>query len=86
MSSSNDATEDKRDPLMGENRDDPILPVSNVPTPPRPTIPPAVYVIVWIALSGSVILFNKKILDKEKGLNFRMLSFQSTPLVQTISR
>ncbi|KAK6525554.1 hypothetical protein TWF281_010616 [Arthrobotrys megalospora] len=78
MSSSSDATEDKREPLMSDNRDDPILPVSNVPAPTRPTIPPAIYVIVWIALSGSVILFNKKILDKEKGLNFPFPIFLTT--------
>ncbi|KAF3935882.1 hypothetical protein ABW20_dc0102070 [Dactylellina cionopaga] len=70
MSANDDMTDDKREPLMSESRDEPILPVSNVPTPSKPTIHPAVYVIVWISLSGSVILFNKKILDKEKGLNF----------------
>ncbi|EPS40619.1 hypothetical protein H072_5498 [Dactylellina haptotyla CBS 200.50] len=70
MSTSNDTMEDKREPLMSESRDEPILPINNIPAVPKPTVHPAVYVIVWIALSSSVILFNKKILDKEKGLNF----------------
>ncbi|KAH0431717.1 DUF250 domain membrane protein [Colletotrichum camelliae] len=49
-----------------------ILPTTNPDLeksqPPKAAIHPAVYVIVWISLSSSVILFNKWILDT---LNFR---------------
>ncbi|KAK6537701.1 hypothetical protein TWF694_011872 [Orbilia ellipsospora] len=78
MSAGNDSMEDKREPLINESRDEPILPVSNISAPPKPPVHPAVYVIVWIALSSSVILFNKKILDKEKGLNFPFPIFLTT--------
>ncbi|KAJ6257104.1 hypothetical protein Dda_7989 [Drechslerella dactyloides] len=73
MAAGTDSSDDKQNPLATtseSSRDGPILPVTNVPTPQKPAIHPAFYVIIWIALSGSVILFNKKILDKEKGLNF----------------
>ncbi|KAF3918608.1 hypothetical protein AA313_de0202921 [Arthrobotrys entomopaga] len=70
MSANNDAMEDKREPLINESRDEPILPVSSISSPPKQQVHPAFYVTIWIALSSSVILFNKKILDKEKGLNF----------------
>ncbi|KAF4899304.1 putative sugar phosphate/phosphate translocator [Colletotrichum viniferum] len=54
----------------GENGS--ILPTTNPDLeksqPPKAAIHPAVYVIVWISLSSSVILFNKWILDT---LNFR---------------
>ncbi|KAB5585826.1 triose-phosphate transporter family-domain-containing protein [Coniochaeta sp. 2T2.1] len=50
----------------------PILPTVNPEVekvqPPKAAIPSFVYVIVWISLSSSVILFNKWILDT---LNFR---------------
>ncbi|KAG9534749.1 hypothetical protein KCU77_g4512, partial [Aureobasidium melanogenum] len=53
---------------------EPVLPVVNPalekPAPPQSSIHPALYVIVWIAMSSSVIIFNKYILD-EKKLNFR---------------
>ncbi|KAK2780083.1 DUF250 domain membrane protein [Colletotrichum kahawae] len=55
----------------GENNGS-ILPTTNPDLeksqPPKAAIHPAVYVIVWISLSSSVILFNKWILDT---LNFR---------------
>ncbi|KAI9761552.1 MAG: hypothetical protein M4579_000943 [Chaenotheca gracillima] len=45
----------------------PVLPVVNPslekPEPPSSSIHPAVYVVAWITLSSSVILFNKWILD-----------------------
>ncbi|KAH9908043.1 TPT-domain-containing protein [Xylariomycetidae sp. FL2044] len=45
----------------------PILPTTNPDSessqPPKPPVHPAFYVIVWISLSSSVILFNKWILD-----------------------
>ncbi|KAF6821208.1 duf250 domain membrane protein [Colletotrichum plurivorum] len=54
----------------GENGS--ILPTTNPDIeksqPPKASIHPALYVIVWISLSSSVILFNKWILDT---LNFR---------------
>ncbi|KAF3799397.1 putative sugar phosphate/phosphate translocator [Colletotrichum gloeosporioides] len=54
----------------GENGS--ILPTTNPDLeksqPPKAAIHPALYVIVWISLSSSVILFNKWILDT---LNFR---------------
>ncbi|KAK6346950.1 hypothetical protein TWF696_007046 [Orbilia brochopaga] len=80
MAIHDDATDDKREPLSTteSSGSEPILPVSNIPTPPKPSIHPAFYVIVWIALSGSVILFNKKILDKEKGLDFPFPIFLTT--------
>ncbi|KAI1781075.1 TPT-domain-containing protein [Hypoxylon cercidicola] len=52
--------------------DGPILPTTNPeaekPQPPKAAIHPAFYVMVWISLSSSVILFNKWILDT---LDFR---------------
>ncbi|TDZ23090.1 putative sugar phosphate/phosphate translocator [Colletotrichum orbiculare MAFF 240422] len=49
-----------------------ILPTTNPDVeksqPPKASIHPALYVVVWISLSSSVILFNKWILDT---LNFR---------------
>ncbi|KAK0859572.1 hypothetical protein LTS02_009095 [Friedmanniomyces endolithicus] len=48
----------------------PILPVSNPDVekthPPKASLHPAFYIITWITLSGSVILFNKWILDTAK--------------------
>ncbi|CAD0030519.1 unnamed protein product [Aureobasidium pullulans] len=53
---------------------EPVLPTVNPalekPAPPQSSIHPALYVVVWIAMSSSVIIFNKYILD-EKKLNFR---------------
>ncbi|PKX88522.1 UDP-galactofuranose transporter [Aspergillus novofumigatus IBT 16806] len=54
--------------VSGEvSRPEPLLPTVNPAAeksePPKPTFHPAVYVSVWIALSSSVILFNKHILD-----------------------
>ncbi|GAQ04214.1 probable sugar phosphate/phosphate translocator At4g32390 [Aspergillus lentulus] len=54
--------------VSGEvSRPEPTLPTVNPAAeksePPKPTFHPAVYVSVWIALSSSVILFNKHILD-----------------------
>ncbi|KAH8899575.1 triose-phosphate transporter [Thozetella sp. PMI_491] len=50
----------------------PVLPTVNPDAektqPPKPSLHPAFYVIVWISLSSSVILFNKWILDT---MNFR---------------
>ncbi|KAJ2992705.1 hypothetical protein NUW58_g2078 [Xylaria curta] len=53
----------------------PLLPTSTAdaavvekPQPPKPVFHPALYVVVWISLSSSVILFNKWILDS---LDFR---------------
>ncbi|RDW64934.1 DUF250 membrane protein-like protein [Coleophoma cylindrospora] len=47
--------------------DAPVLPTVNPMAeksePPKAALPPAVYVIVWITLSSSVILFNKWILS-----------------------
>ncbi|OIW27387.1 TPT-domain-containing protein [Coniochaeta ligniaria NRRL 30616] len=55
-----------------EQTSGPILPTVNPEAekvqPPKAAIPSFVYVIVWITLSSSVILFNKWILDT---LNFR---------------
>ncbi|KAH8907009.1 triose-phosphate transporter [Coniochaeta sp. PMI_546] len=55
-----------------EQTNGPILPTVNPEVekvqPPKAAIPSFVYVIVWISLSSSVILFNKWILDT---LNFR---------------
>ncbi|KAL2160032.1 hypothetical protein VTH06DRAFT_1687 [Thermothelomyces fergusii] len=46
---------------------EPVLPTVNPqvekPQPPKPALHPAFYVTVWIALSSSVILFNKWILS-----------------------
>ncbi|KAH0359201.1 DUF250 domain membrane protein, partial [Aureobasidium melanogenum] len=60
---------------------EPVLPVVNPalekPAPPQSSIHPALYVIVWIAMSSSVIIFNKYILD-EKKLNFRFPTFLTT--------
>jgi hypothetical protein len=48
-------------------QDGPLLPTVNPeadkPQPPKPSLHPALYVSVWIALSSSVILFNKWILS-----------------------
>ncbi|KAF7163875.1 hypothetical protein CNMCM5623_008592 [Aspergillus felis] len=54
--------------VSGEvSRPEPTLPTVNPAVeksePPKPTFHPAIYVSVWIALSSSVILFNKHILD-----------------------
>ncbi|PYH82827.1 UDP-galf transporter [Aspergillus uvarum CBS 121591] len=54
--------------ISGEvSRPEPTLPTVNPAVdksePPKPAFHPAVYVSVWIALSSSVILFNKHILD-----------------------
>ncbi|KAI1112749.1 triose-phosphate transporter [Nemania sp. NC0429] len=53
----------------------PLLPTSTAdaatadkPSPPQPVFHPALYVVTWISLSSSVILFNKWILDS---LDFR---------------
>ncbi|OAL33075.1 hypothetical protein AYO22_00160 [Fonsecaea multimorphosa] len=40
-----------------------ILPTTEKPQPPKPTLHPAVYVVTWIGFSGGVILFNKWLLD-----------------------
>ncbi|KAI9728588.1 MAG: hypothetical protein M1834_007616 [Cirrosporium novae-zelandiae] len=40
-----------------------VNPAIEKPDPPRAGLHPAVYVIVWITLSSSVILFNKYLLD-----------------------
>lgn len=52
---------------------EPVLPVVNPaavsekrPDPPASNIHPAFYVSVWIALSSSIIIFNKWILDDGK--------------------
>ncbi|KAI9882891.1 MAG: hypothetical protein M1823_005363 [Watsoniomyces obsoletus] len=51
----------------------PVLPTVNPAAekspPPTSSLHPAVYVIAWIALSSSVILFNKQIVDPDN-LNF----------------
>ncbi|KAL2195832.1 triose-phosphate transporter family-domain-containing protein [Corynascus similis CBS 632.67] len=48
-------------------QNEPVLPTVNPqvekPQPPKPSLHPAFYVTVWIALSSSVILFNKWILS-----------------------
>ncbi|KAL1978380.1 hypothetical protein VTN31DRAFT_1239 [Thermomyces dupontii] len=52
----------------GEGNNAPVLPTVN-PSAPKPaetkkfSVPAAVYVIAWIALSSAVILFNKHLLD-----------------------
>ncbi|KAG2168020.1 hypothetical protein VTO58DRAFT_104053 [Aureobasidium pullulans] len=60
---------------------EPVLPTVNPalekPAPPQSSIHPALYVVVWIAMSSSVIIFNKYILD-EKKLNFRFPIFLTT--------
>ncbi|ETI26058.1 hypothetical protein G647_02835 [Cladophialophora carrionii CBS 160.54] len=40
-----------------------ILPTTEKPQPPKPSLHPAVYVVTWIGFSGGVILFNKWLLD-----------------------
>ncbi|KAL1980175.1 hypothetical protein VTN96DRAFT_4503 [Rasamsonia emersonii] len=49
------------------SRSEPTLPTVNPaaqkPEPPKPALHPAFYVSAWIALSSSVILFNKHLLD-----------------------
>ncbi|OAA67259.1 DUF250 domain protein membrane protein [Niveomyces insectorum RCEF 264] len=56
----------------GSSASAPVLPTVNQDVeksqPPKSSIPAAAYVIAWISLSSSVILFNKWILDT---LNFR---------------
>ncbi|KAH8424089.1 UDP-galactofuranose transporter [Aspergillus melleus] len=63
------------------SRPEPALPTVNPAAeksePPKPTFHPAVYVSVWIALSSSVILFNKKILDNKEA-PFRFPIFLTT--------
>ncbi|OAX77370.1 hypothetical protein ACJ72_08334, partial [Emergomyces africanus] len=49
----------------------PVLPVSNpatTPEQPQAGLHPAFYVITWITLSSSVILFNKKLLDSTENI------------------
>ncbi|KAL3292079.1 triose-phosphate transporter [Colletotrichum asianum] len=71
----------------GENGS--ILPTTNPDLeksqPPKAAIHPALYVIVWISLSSSVILFNKWILDT---LNFRKpdSSHKRSPPTRLIER
>jgi len=59
----------------------PILPTVNPAVeksePPKPSVHPAVYIAAWIALSSSVIVFNKYILDPKK-LNFPFPIFLTT--------
>lgn len=51
---------------------EPVLPIVNPATlekksePPASKVHPALYVIAWIALSSSIIIFNKWILDTAK--------------------
>lgn len=40
-----------------------VNPAVEKPVPPQPSVHPAVYVITWMTMSSSVILFNKWILD-----------------------
>ncbi|KIW65446.1 hypothetical protein PV04_07705 [Phialophora macrospora] len=40
-----------------------ILPTTEKPLPPKPSLHPAFYVVTWIGFSGGVILFNKWLLD-----------------------
>ncbi|EXJ67528.1 uncharacterized protein A1O5_09541 [Cladophialophora psammophila CBS 110553] len=40
-----------------------ILPTTEKPPPPKPSLHPSFYVITWIGFSGGVILFNKWLLD-----------------------
>ncbi|KAF2203916.1 TPT-domain-containing protein [Delitschia confertaspora ATCC 74209] len=58
---------------------EPVLPTVNPAVeksqPEKETIHPAVYVVIWITLSSSVIVFNKWILDKK---NFRFPIFLTT--------
>ncbi|KAK3314987.1 triose-phosphate transporter family-domain-containing protein [Apodospora peruviana] len=61
---------EEKDRASGESPREPtgpVLPTVNPdvekPQPPKSTIHPALYVIVWISLSSSVILFNKWILS-----------------------
>ncbi|KAI9808975.1 MAG: hypothetical protein M1827_007097 [Pycnora praestabilis] len=53
----------------------PVLPTINPAVEkldaPKPTLNPAFYVVAWIGLSSSVILFNKWILDPKAGAGFR---------------
>ncbi|KAI9766729.1 MAG: hypothetical protein M1840_006373 [Geoglossum simile] len=52
---------------MGVESPLPVLPVTSPtaarPATHRPSLPPAFYVVLWISMSSSVILFNKWILD-----------------------
>ncbi|KAL2155308.1 hypothetical protein VTH82DRAFT_49 [Thermothelomyces myriococcoides] len=52
---------------QAREQNEPVLPTVNPqvekPQPPKPALHPAFYVTVWIALSSSVILFNKWILS-----------------------
>jgi len=61
--------------VSGEREREPsvtVLPTVNPdavkPEPAKSSVPAAVYIAVWIALSGAVIIFNKWILDRK---NFR---------------
>ncbi|KAL1990915.1 hypothetical protein VTN49DRAFT_5918 [Thermomyces lanuginosus] len=67
------STEGEKARTSGEGNNAPVLPTVN-PAAPKPaeskkfSVPAAVYVIAWIALSSAVILFNKHLLDYS---NFR---------------
>ncbi|KAK4498055.1 hypothetical protein PRZ48_010711 [Zasmidium cellare] len=45
---------------------EPVLPVTEKPEPPKASLHPAFYIATWISLSSSVIIFNKWILDTAK--------------------
>ncbi|KLU91108.1 hypothetical protein MAPG_09631 [Magnaporthiopsis poae ATCC 64411] len=67
------STEDKTRVRGAGSRSDPVLPIANTPPPSfKDSVPAAVYVIAWISISSSVILFNKWILDT-KGFKYPVI-------------
>ncbi|EJT70074.1 hypothetical protein GGTG_12247 [Gaeumannomyces tritici R3-111a-1] len=66
------STEDKTRVSADEDRSGPVLPIANTPAPRSGPVPAAVYVIAWISISSSVILFNKWILDT-KGFKYPVI-------------
>ncbi|EEH36733.2 DUF250 domain membrane protein [Paracoccidioides lutzii Pb01] len=56
---------------MSTSSTGPVLPTTNPATTPEPApagLHPAFYIIAWITLSSSVILFNKKLLDSKENI------------------
>ncbi|KAM5453678.1 hypothetical protein McanCB49686_004724 [Microsporum canis] len=54
-----------------------VNPAAAKSEPPKPSLHPAFYVIAWITLSSSVILFNKDLLDKKQNKFRELLSVLS---------
>ena len=66
------STEDKTRSTGAGSRSGPLLPVANTPPSLKDSVPAAIYVIAWISISSSVILFNKWILDT-KGFKYPVI-------------